>query len=129
MLQSGLIIISAVLAIAGLTTWMAVMPYAVRLDEALLLMPLVDAFVLGLLGAALFMGGAVTAWIGWDLARLDTLTVYWGAPAIVAGLLAVPSPFLLPTPWHLVAAGIVWIGWCLYLSTRKEMPNAFSEWK
>jgi hypothetical protein len=129
MLQSGLITISAVLAVTGLVSWMAATPYAARLDQASFLMPLIDAFVLGLLGAALFMGGAVTAWIGWDLSRLDTLNVYWGVPAIAAGLLATLSPFALPMPWHLVISGILWLAWCLFLISRKEIPNAYSEWK
>ena len=127
MLQSGLMTISAVLAITGIVTWMGLLPYTASVDAANQFMPLADTFVLGLLGAAFFMGGAVTAWIGWDLSQLDTLTLAWAAPAIAAGLLAVPSPFVLPMPWLLVAASILWIGWSLFLYTRKEMPNAFSE--
>jgi hypothetical protein len=129
MLQSGLVTISAVLAIIGLVSWIGLIPYTAKLEEAFLLMPIVDTFALGMFGAAFMMGGAVTAWIGWDLTKVEPLALAWGAPAIAAGLLVVPSPFLLPMPWLLVAAGIVWLGWCLFLFTRKEIPNAYSEMK
>lgn len=128
MLQSGLVIISAVLAVAGLVSWMGLLPYVASLNEASSLIPVVDRLVLGLLGAAFFMGGAVTAWIGWDLAHHDALGWAWAAPAMAAGLLAIPAPFILPMPWLLAAAGIVWLGWCLFLVMRSEMPSAYAEW-
>lgn len=129
LLESGLVIIAAVLGISGIVFWMVLLPHTASLDEAYWLMPLVDSVVLGLLGAALLMGGAVTAWIGWDLSRVEALTWPWGVPPLVAGLLAVPSPFVLPMPWLLVLAGVIWIGWCLFLFSRSEVPNAYSEWQ
>ena len=127
MLQSGLLLIAATLGVAGVVIWMNAFPYVAGLTDAYFMASFVDSLVLGLLGAAFFMGGAVTAWIGWDLGRLDTLDSAWGAPPIAAGLLAAPAPFLLPMPWLLVAAGVIWLGWSLFLATRGDMPTAFSE--
>ena len=127
MLQSGLMIIAAVLAIIGLVTWMGLLPTISTqggFDDSI---ALVDAFVMGMFGSALFMGGAVTAWIGIDLAQIKTLSYIWVGPAIIAGLLAVPSPFLLPVPWLLFAAATLWIAWCIFLFSRQSMPNAFAE--
>lgn len=129
MLQSGLMVISAVLAIVGLVTWMGTLPYAASIDLDGTFVPLVDTFVMGMFGAALFMGGAVTAWIAFDLAQIETLKYAWVLPAIVAGLLAIPAPFVLPSPWLPILAGILWLVWCAFLFSRSEMPNAFAEMK
>ena len=129
MLQSGLIVIAAALGVAGLVIWMSAFPYIVKLEEAYVMMPFVDKIVLGLLGAGLFMGGAATAWIGWDLAQEISLNWVWGAPPLIAGLLALPSPFVLPMPWLLAVAGLVWIGWSLFVATRREIPSAYAEYK
>ena len=40
-----------------------------------------------------------------------------------------PSPFLLPGGWHIVAGAVLWIGGCLFLATRANIPNAFTEWR
>ena len=102
--------------------------YSLRHYKLVTALMVIFTLALGALGAGFLMGGAVTAWIGLDLAQEDSLNWAWGLPAVVAGLLAVPSPFVLPMPWLLVAAGVVWLGWGLFLVTRREMPNAFSEW-
>jgi hypothetical protein len=129
MLQSGLMIISATLAIGGVVTWMSVLPEAVEQPEAHLRVPLVDALALGLLSAGLFMGGVVTAWIGLDLARLDAMPAGWLVPMILAGVSAAPAPFLLPhQPWLLAAGALLWLGGALHLALRRNLPNAYTEW-
>lgn len=127
MLQSGLMIIAAVLAIVALVTWMVVAPTAVSLGQVEAVTALVHPFIMGMFGAAFFMGGAVSVWIAVDLAQIETLSYAWVSPAMIAGALALPSPFLLPMPWLLVIAGSVWVGWCAFLFTRSELPNAFAE--
>ncbi len=128
MLQSGLMIISAVLTIAGVITWMNVLPYAANQPTAVELIPFVDTLALTFFGAGLFMGGAVTAWLAVDLARLNALPGAWVAPAIGAGLCFVPAPFILPWPYLVLVGLVLWLGWCLFLGTRREMPSAYSEW-
>ncbi len=129
MLQSGLMVIAAVLIIVGLASWMAVLPHVAALDEVNDLLSVVDTFVMGMLGAGLFMAGAVTAWVCYDLVQEESLSYVWTGPGIAAGLLAVPTPFVLPYYWLLVAAAILWIGWCGFLYLRSDMPSAFAEMK
>ncbi len=129
MLQSGLMIISAVLLIGGVAIWMNVLPYTTTLPSATELIPLVDRVVLTLLGAGFFMGGAVTAWIAYSLLQHDALTRNWMLPAVAAGLCAVPSPFVLPWPYLLLIGLMLWLGWCLFIGLRREMPNAYGEWR
>ena len=75
-----------------------------------------------------FMGGAVTAWIGIDLIRLDALPGSWMAALILAGLCWLPTPLLLPR-FELLALGfLLWIGWCLFVGTRRSLPSAYAEW-
>lgn len=131
MLQSGLVIIAAVLAICGVIAWMRALP--VVLADAITnpaeMAALVDALALGLLGGGLFMGGVVTAWIGFDLLRLKKLTWPWLAPGIASGLCAIPSPFVLPQPVLLIVGLLCWIGWSAFLATRSDPPRAYTEWK
>ena len=129
MLQSGLLIIAAVLLIAGVVVWMNVLPYGAGQPNAVDLIPLIDSLALGLFGAGLFMAGLVTAWIGIDLIRLKALSREWALPAALAGACLLPAPFLLPR-FTLIAAGLLlWLVWCLVLGTRKSMPNAYAEWQ
>lgn len=128
MLQSGLMLIAAVLAIGGVVVWMAVLPTALAAEDAGSVVPVVDALALALSGSGLFMGGLVTAWIGVDLLRLEKVTWPWVAGAIIAGILAAPSPFLLPNVYHLLAGALVWCVWGLFLATRPEEPSPFAEW-
>jgi len=132
MLQSGLMIVSAVLAIIGVLTWMNLLPVVMmQPDDSGQLIPtyvaLVDTFATSLLAAGCLMGGGVTAWIGLDLLRLQKLPSTWLAPAIIAGLLIVPAPFFLPNPYPLIVAATVWVGWCLFVATRRAEPPAFPE--
>lgn len=128
MLQSGLIIIAAVLAIGACLGWMKVIPAAAAQESSLELLHLVDTLVLALAGAGCFMGGLVTLWMGLDLWRLERLPWLWLLPAMVAGLCAATTPFLLPQPHLLIGAGICWLGWCAFLATRREEPKVFSAW-
>ncbi|MBV7332585.1 hypothetical protein KFU94_31030 [Chloroflexi bacterium TSY] len=104
MLQSGLIIIASVLVVIGILVWMAVLPVAVDLENAVNIVPLIDAFALGAIGAGCLMGGIVTSWICIDLLRLRKLTWSWVVPGLIAGLCMIPSPFLLPQPYLLAVS-------------------------
>lgn len=129
MLQSGLMVIAAVLLIAGVTVWMGMLPATLtEFAEAALLTPLVDALALGLLGAGLMMGGAVTTWLVVDLMRRSVLPRAWLAPLALAGLCLLPSPFLLPNPYLLLAAALCWLIGCGWLATRPRLPSPFVEW-
>lgn len=128
MLQSGLMLIAAVLAIAGVVIWMNTLPLAASQADGMNTMMLIDMMAMGLLGAGAFMGGIVTAWIGIDLARLGKLTWAWMMPGILAGALAIPSPFLFPNVYHLFASAFFWLVWCGFLATRRKEPNPFPEW-
>jgi hypothetical protein len=127
MLQSGLLIISATLAISGVVVWMAALPVVLPLQSVNELLPVVDALALGLLGAGALMGGIVTSWVAVDLIRYSPLNRVWVAMAVAAGGLAMPSPFLLPFPWHLVAAALCWLIWVAYLSRMRRLPSAYPE--
>jgi len=128
MLQSGLMLIAATLAIAGIVIWMGALPRVAAHDDIRATMVLVDGLALSLLGAGCFMGGLVTAWIGIDLVALQKLTWSWTLPGVAAGLLAIPAPFVLPTPHLLIASGLSWLLWCIFLSTRRDEPKPFAEW-
>lgn len=129
MLQNGLVIIAAILSIAGAVIWMNTLPWAAAQDNAPQWLSLIDGVVLALVGAGLFMGGIVTVWLVVDLARLDFLRWAWVVPGILAGLAAIPSPFLLPRGLHLMLAAIIWCGWCFFLASRRRMPQAYAEWR
>lgn len=129
MLQSGLLLIGATLAISGVIVWMAVLPPAMRQDNATLMTPLVDALALGLIGGGAFMGGIVTLWIGLDLYRQRVLTRGWLALCLGAGLCALPTPFVLPFPYLLLAAALCWWGWSLYLAVLSPLPSLYAAWK
>ncbi len=116
MLQCTLLLIAAVLAIAGLAVWMAALPAALRLPSVNELLMLVDEFALGLLGVGALLGGITTSWVALELMRFSPLQKRWMTMAALAGALMAPSPFLLPFPWHLLAAAICWLVWTLYLS-------------
>jgi hypothetical protein len=128
MLQSGLMIIAATLGIGGIVVWMNALPLAAALENAHAIAPLVDAVSLGLMGSGLFMGGIVTAWMGFDLWRLNILPFRWVLPMMVAGLSALPSPFLFPQATHLIVGLTIWLGWCVFLATRHQFPLSFKEW-
>ncbi len=129
MLQSGLLILAAGLGIGGVVVWMSVLPAAMTLTNAAELVRLTDMLALGFFGAALLMGGVVTAWQAFDLAKLGFMPIAWVVPLALAGLALVPSPLLLPGGRHIIAATIVWAGWCLFMTTRRALPSAFTEWR
>lgn len=130
MLQSGLIIIGAVLMIAGVIVWMGVLPVVMAHHDATLWILVLDAFALNLLGGGCLMGGIVTAWIGVDLYRQDDLRRSWVLLCILAGLCAMPSPFLLPLgiPFHLLPAFLCWLLWSGYLALLPRLPSPFAEY-
>lgn len=133
MLQSGLMVIAAVLAIAGVTVWMAVLPAAGQFGSATAgagetLAPLVDMLAMSLVSAGCFMGGLVTSWIAWDLIHQKVLTRFWLWLLVLAGLLLAPAPFTALHPYPLAAALGCWLLCTLWLSTRRRLPSPFSEW-
>lgn len=129
MLQSGLMVIAATLLIVGIIVWMNLLPWAATHAAAGEMMDLVDMLALTLFGAGTFMMGAVTAWICVDLMRHDALARGLSLPGLAAGLILVPSPFVLPQPLTVGLGLLFWLIWCLVLGLRRSMPNAFSEWK
>lgn len=129
MLQSGLMIIAATLAILGVIVWSSLLPIIATRSGVADWLDWVDGLALALLGSALFMAGIVTAWIGYDLWRQEYFPSKWCVLHIAAGLLLVPSPFLFPFYWHLAVSLLFWLAWCAYLATRPQMPHAFPEWK
>jgi hypothetical protein len=129
MLQNGLLISAALLAMAGVVVWMTGLPIALlQPDMANSLATLVDALALGLLGAGLMLGGAVTTWIASDLWRQALLARPWLVLGAAAGLLALPSPLLLPNGTLLLVSLACWLLWCGWLATRPRLPSPFSEW-
>jgi hypothetical protein len=133
MLQSGLMIIAAVLAIAGVTVWMAVLPLSVQMGGTTTntgenLAPLVDMLAMSLVSAGCFMGGLVTSWIAWDLIRQKVLRRFWLWLLVLAGLALAPAPFTALHPYPLAAALGCWLLCTLWLSTRERLPSPFSEW-
>lgn len=129
MLQSGIMIIAATLAISGVTVWLALLPPVMRQESATMLAPLVDALALGLIGGGAFMGGIVTVWIGLDLYQQGVLARGWLMLCALAGLCAVPTPFLLPFGYLLAVAALAWWGWALYLAFRPRLPSPYAEWQ
>jgi len=129
MLQSGLIIISAILAIIGVAVWMNLLIPAAAHPDASGLVLLVDRLALSMIASACFMGGAVTAWLGIDLIRLKKLPGSWLYPGVIAGLFLVPAPFLLPKwPEPLLIGALFWLIWCLFLAIQRSAPKVYTEW-
>lgn len=128
MLQSGLMVISATLAIIGVIVWMNMLPFVAGRVDAENFVPIVDQLAFTFMGAGLFMGGAVTIWISYSLQSEQFFPRSWTIPGIIAGICFLPSPFLLPHPQLIIYGLIAWVLWCAFLGTRREMPNAFSEW-
>lgn len=129
MLQSGLMIIAAVLAIAGVTVWMTVLPVAFSLGTASEnSAPLVDTLAMSLVSAGCFMGGLVTSWLAWDLIRQKVLRRFWLWLLVLAGLALAPAPFTALHPYPLAAALGCWLLCTLWLATRGRLPSPFSEW-
>jgi hypothetical protein len=123
MLQSGLIGIGAVLLVVAIVIWMNLLLQAADGEQA----AFVDGLALSLLGAGFLMGGGVTAWIAIDLALLQKLPRAWLLPGLLAGLLAIPSPFLLPNKLLLVPAVALFFVWSVLLGMQRTLPAAYTE--
>ncbi|HRW04155.1 MAG TPA: hypothetical protein P5121_03620 [Caldilineaceae bacterium] len=130
LLQSGLMIIGAVLLIAGVIVWMGVLPVVMVERDATVWIRVLDALALNLLGGGALMGGIVTMWIGLDLYRQRLLNRWWVLLCILAGLFALPSPFLFPLgfPFHLIPAILCWVLWSGYLALLPRLPSPFAEY-
>jgi hypothetical protein len=89
---------------------------------------LIDQIALTILEAGLFMGGGLTAWICVDLVILGKLPLRWMAPGAVAGILALPSPLLLPESRPLMIALAAYCIWCLVLAIRTSLPAAYPDY-
>ena len=88
---------------------------------------LIEQIALTILESGLVMGGGLTAWICVDLVILGKLPLRWMAPGAVAGILALPSPLLLPESRHLVIALVAYCLWCLVLGMKSSLPAAYPE--
>ena len=128
MLQSGLMLIAAVLAIAGSLVWWTTLPVIAMQQTGAMQLAVVDSVALGFVGAGLLMAGIVTAWIGYDLWRQNHFPAAWVLLQIAAGVQIGVSPFLFPAYWHLIGALVCWLLWLGYLALRPKMPSAFAEW-
>jgi len=131
MLQSGLLIMGALMLLIGVIVWMGLLPVVLGGEDAETLIRLVDMFALSLLGAGSFMGGIVTTWVALDLYRQRVLARPWLVFCLLAGLSMIPSPFLFPLlfPYHLLLAAACWLCWSSYLALLPQLPAPFSEYR
>lgn len=129
-LQSGLMLIGAVLLISGVIMWMGVLPVMATQADAAAWMLLIDVIALNLLGGGCLMGGIVTTWIGVELFQIGKFSRGWTLLCIVAGLSILPSPLLLPSfiPYHLMVAVGAWWLWSIYLALQPQLPSPFPEY-
>ena len=132
MMQSGLIVIAAVLLILGILIGLTRIeglaagrvgpnPLATTANGVAYL----DDNAMAVLRAGLLMGGAVSAWIGIDLALMGKLPPLWLAPAIIAGVALVPAPFLGLSAWQLLIALAGFLVYCLVLGARRTLPESY----
>ena len=134
-LQTGLLAISATLLILAVLVGMNRFELAQignggnELTASLAMWrALFDQFALTILGAGLAMGGGLTAWLCVDLVLLGKLPRRWMAPGAVAGILALPSPLLLPESRPLMIALAAYCIWCLVLAIRTSLPAAYPDY-
>jgi hypothetical protein len=128
-LQSGLMLIAAILAIVAVTVWMQVLPVALSGIEASdPLTSIIDTLALALLGSGSMMGGVTTIWIAYDLLQQRVLPHSWVVLSLISGVCAVLSPFLHFHIFLLLTALVTWLIWCLWLSTRRRLPSPFPTW-
>ena len=123
MLQSGLMLLSAGLLIAGVTVWMVLLPSAASGEWA----AFIDRLALAFLGGGLFMTGATTAWITLDLALLKRLPWPWLLPGTIAAALWIPSPLLLPTALPALIGLALLFFWTGFWATRPTFPPVYQE--
>ena len=133
--QTGLLAISATLLILGVLVGMNRFELAQignggsELTATLAVWrALFDQLALTILEAGLAMGGGLTAWLCVDLVLLGKLPRRWMAPGAVAGILALPSPLLLPESRPLMIALAAYCLWCLVLAVRTSLPAAYPEY-
>ena len=132
MMQSGLIIVAAVLLILGVLMGMIRLelnPFGAGGDLADSPLAFGQAslvqIAMALLKAGLLMGGGVTAWISIDLALLGKLPRLWMAPGVIAGVVVLPAPFLGLSNWQLQIALAAFCFWCLILGIRRCLPETY----
>lgn len=123
MLQSGLMLLSAGLLIAGITVWMALLPTAADGEWA----AFIDRLALVFLGGGLFMAGATTGWITLDLGLLGRLPWLWLLPGTLAAALWIPSPFLLPAALPALIGLALLALWIGFWATRPSLPPVYQE--
>ncbi|MBE2237967.1 MAG: hypothetical protein IAE81_09275 [Caldilineaceae bacterium] len=124
--RQGWLLENAMLWKPGLWLWLAMIFGWMGLAASLLwahlpahsIAPMLQSGLL-VIGATLSIDG-VTVWMAGLSASL-------ALPAIGAGLLLLPSPWLLTFPWHLVAAAVCWLTWALSLARRSRLPSASPE--
>ncbi len=132
-LQKGLLPISATLLIASVLVGMVRVRLALpdltgdSAADVSLWPELLVQIALTTLGAGLFMGGGLTAWICVDLVLLKKLPAKWMAPGAFAGILSLFSPLLLPNMLHLLAALIAYLAWCLVFGLKRALPPAYPD--
>ncbi len=134
MLQSGLMIIAAVLTIAGIAVWMNVLPLAftqsasMQVDLGTDLSSVVDALAITLLGNGCFMGGITTAWIAFDLLRQQVLARIWPLLLLTSGLCLTLASLLLFNLYLLLSSLLCWLFCCFWLSLQRNRASVFPNW-
>jgi len=123
MLQSGLMLLSAGLLIAGVTVWMALLPSAASGEWA----AFIDRLALVFLGGGLSMAGATTAWITLDLGLLRRLPWPWLLPGTIAAALWIPSSFVLPAALPALIGLALLALWTGFWATRPTLPPVYQE--
>ena len=134
-LQKGLLTISATLLIisvlVGMVRFRLSLPALTGCTAAdtVFWPEFLNQIALTTLGAGLFMGGSLTAWICIDLVILNKLPAMWMAPGAFAGILSLLSPLLLPAMLHLVAALVAYLAWCLVFGLKRALPPAYPDFE
>ena len=132
-MQSGLIVIAAVLLILGVLVGLNRLEMVIfgdgggNLPDARTanLQKFVDQIALALVKAGLLMGGGVTAWVSIDLVLLGKLPLVWMAPGAFAGIVVMPTAFLHPSTAQLLIALAAFCVWCLTLGIRRSLPESY----
>lgn len=129
-LQSGLMGIAAVLAIAGVQVWMVLLPFALApVTPDAHLAVLVEMLARTLVGAGLMMGGITTAWIAFDHLQYRHLPRPWLALLLASGVASTLAPFLALNGWLLLIAAGGWLLFSGWLATRPALPDPFPTWQ
>jgi hypothetical protein len=130
MLQSGLMLIAAVLAIAGVNVWMVLLPAALTPAEPdSHLVALTDLLARTLLGSGALMGGITTAWIAVELLQRRLLPRLWLALLGASGLCTLLAPFFALNVLLLLLALGCWLLACAWLAMHPRLPSLFPTWQ